>query len=186
MRTINKEYHETALNEMIADCAKTQKKGLPFMAASVILWLGIGIVQLTSLEIGLRNLITFCVSPLLMPLALLFAHFMHVKIADKTNPLSKAGFLFTMNQLLYLLIVMWVYSERPEGMVMAFAIVHAAHMLPFSWLYRSISYRIAAIAGAAIALILGILTTPAVVAFFVLGMQIALVISLSREVKSEA
>jgi len=183
MRTINKEYHETALNEMIADCAKTQKKGLPFIMAAVLIWAGIGILHLTGLKIETKNLITFCFSALFMPLALIFAHFLKVKITDRVNPLSKVGFLFTLNQFLYVLIVMWVYSERPEGMVMAYAVVVAAHLLPFSWLYRSPSYRFAAIIGSIAALVLGCLTKPAVVAFTMSGILAVLVAALISELR---
>ncbi len=183
MKAITKEYHENALNEMRIDCARTQKKGLPFMLAGIILWLGIGAVHLTSLAIETKNLITFCVSALLMPLAILFAHFLKVKIVDRVNPLNKVGLLFTVNQFLYILIVMWIYSERPEGMVMAYAIVFAAHLLPFSWLYYSVSYRVASICGAVLALVLGILTNPAAVAFTVSGLIAVLAVALSREVR---
>lgn len=183
MRAITKEYHEKSLDEMRIDCAITQKKGVPFIMAAVLIWVGIGILHLTGLKIETKNLITFCFSALFMPLALIFAHFLKVKITDRVNPLSKVGFLFTLNQFLYILIVMWVYSERPEGMVMAYAVVVAAHLLPFSWLYRSSSYRFAAIFGSIAALALGCLTTPAVVAFAMSGILAALVVALTCELR---
>jgi hypothetical protein len=183
MRAITKEYHEKSLDEMRIDCAITQKKGVPFIMAAVLIWAGIGILHLTGLKIETKNLITFCFSALFMPLALIFAHFLKVKITDRVNPLSKVGFLFTLNQFLYILIVMWVYSERPEGMVMAYAVVVAAHLLPFSWLYRSLSYRFAAIIGSIVALVLGCLTTPAVVAFTMSGILAVLVTALISELR---
>lgn len=183
MRAITKEYHEKSLDEMRIDCAITQKKGVPFIMAAVLIWVGIGILHLTGLKIETKNLITFCFSALFMPLALIFAHFLKVKITDRVNPLSKVGFLFTLNQFLYILIVMWVYSERPEGMVMAYAVVVAAHLLPFSWLYRSSSYRFAAIIGSIAALVLGCLTKPAVVAFTMSGILAVLVAALISELR---
>lgn len=183
MRAITKEYHEKSLDEMRIDCAITQKKGVPFIMAAVLIWAGIGILHLTGLKIETKNLITFCFSALFMPLALIFAHFLKVKITDRVNPLSKVGFLFTLNQFLYILIVMWVYSERPEGMVMAYAVVVAAHLLPFSWLYRSLSYRFAAIIGSIVALVLGCLTKPAVVAFTMSGILATLVVALTCELR---
>ena len=78
---------------------------------------------------------------------------------------------------------MWVYSERPEGMVMAYAVVVAAHLLPFSWLYRSSSYRFAAIIGSIAALVLGCLTKPAVVAFTMSGILAVLVAALISELR---
>ena len=76
-------------------------------------------------------------------------------IFDKSNPLGNVGFLFTCNQFLYLLIVMWVFNAVPDKMVMVYAMVFGAHLLPYSWLYKSISYRIFAIIIPVLSLVIG-------------------------------
>ena len=68
---------------------------------------------------------------------------------------NNVGFLFTCNQFLYLLIVMWVFNAVPDKMVMVYAMVFGAHLLPYSWLYKSISYRIFAIIIPVLSLVIG-------------------------------
>ena len=134
------------LEELRNDIARKQKKGLPFICASVVIWLLILLVVALDLPQHQENMLVFCCSCPLMPLAWLAGKLMKVDIFDKSNPLGDVGFLFTCNQFLYLLIVMWVFSAVPEKMVMVYAMVFGAHLLPYSWLYRSVSYRVFAIA----------------------------------------
>ena len=83
---------------------------------------------------------------LLVPLALLFSKMIGADIFKKTdNPVNKLGILCTCNQLLYLLIVMWAFSMKPEVMMMLFAMVFGAHLLPFSWVYESKTYLVMSI-----------------------------------------
>ena len=57
---------------------------------------------------------------------------------------------------------MWVFAAVPEKMVMVYAMVFGAHLMPFSWLYRSKSYMAFSIFIPIFSLILGLITTPAV------------------------
>ncbi len=57
------------LEDLRLDCAAKQKKGLYFILASVIIWIAVLIVHLTSLPILTKNLITFCCTAPLMPIA---------------------------------------------------------------------------------------------------------------------
>ena len=50
-----------------------------------------------------------------------------------------------MNQMLYLLIVMWAFSQKPDAMLMIFAMVFGAHLLPYSWVYDSKTYLVTSI-----------------------------------------
>jgi len=50
--------------------------------------------------------------------------------------------LFSINQVLYLLIAVWAFAGVPEKLVMIIAVIFGAHLLPFSWLYRSSAYRV--------------------------------------------
>ena len=152
------------LNELIKDCSKRQKKGLHFILASIIIWGLIMIVHLTDLSIELKNLITFCCSAVLFPLAWMFSKWLKIDFEGKGNPLTKAGILFSVNQLLYILIVMWAFSVVPESMVMIYAMVFGAHLMPFSWLYQSKSYLVLSIFIPIFALIIGLIYPPQVLA----------------------
>lgn len=133
------------LKELKTDLALKQKKGLPFICASVAIWMLITIVIYLKLPLYWTNMLVFCCSCPLLPLSWMIAKALKVNIFDKSNPLGNLGFLFTLNQLIYLLIVMWVFYTVPEKMVMVYAMVFGAHLLPYSWLYQSNAYKVFAI-----------------------------------------
>ncbi len=83
------------LNELHKDCARRQKKGLHFILASVVIWGLILAVHLTHLGIETKNLITFCCSAVLFPLARGLAKVLGIDFAGKGNPLTKAGLFFS-------------------------------------------------------------------------------------------
>lgn len=171
------------LDELRLDIAKEQKKGIPFIAASIILWGLIAIVTILQIPIKSMNILVFCCSCPLMPLAMIFGKIVKVDLFSKKNPLSNAGLLFTMNQMLYILIVMWVFSAVPEKMVMVFAMVFGAHLLPYSWLYLSKAYIIFAVAIPAISLIFGVIFNATVVALSVCLCEVVFLLILVYEVK---
>ena len=169
------------LDELRIDIAKKQKKGLPFICASVVIWLFILIIISINMPIQRQNFFVFCCSCPLMPLAWIVGKVIHVDIFDKSNQLGNLGFLFTLNQFLYLLIVMWVFSAVPDKMVMVYAMVFGAHLLPYSWLYKSISYRVFAICIPILSLILGCLYSSFVVAITMIILEVIFVILLYIE-----
>ena len=65
---------------------------------------------------------------------------MKIQFQDKSNPLNNLGILFSANQMIYLLIAMWIYPTIPEKMLMVIAMIFGAHLLPFGWLYNSKTY----------------------------------------------
>ena len=91
-----------------------------------------------------------------MPLAYFISKWIGVDFQNKSNPLTKLGILFSLNQLIYLLIVMWVFAAVPSKMLMVFAMVFGAHLLPFSWLYTSKSYLVFSILIPIVALLVGL------------------------------
>ena len=147
------------------------KKGLPFVLASVAIWVLILAVQFLNLDISTVNMCTFCCCVLLMPFAILFAKLVKADIFRKTvNPLNKLALLNTLNQFLYILIVMWAFSRAPEYMVMVYAMVFGAHLLPFSWVYDSKAYLVISIVETVGALVLYfLLGSAAAAALIVLG-----------------
>ena len=71
---------------------------------------------------------------MLFPLAWGLSKALKIDFEGKGNPLTKAGILFSVNQMLYILIAMWVFSAVPEKMLMVYAMIFGAHLMPFSWL----------------------------------------------------
>ncbi|EPY2278836.1 DUF7010 family protein [Clostridium sporogenes] len=152
------------LEELRLCCSIKQKKGLHFILASIIIWCFVLIIHLTSLPILTKNLFTFCATAPLMPLAFFISKIIKVDFQNKENPLNKLGVLFSVNQMIYLLIPMWIYPTVPEKMLMVIAIIFGAHLLPYSWLYKSKSYAILAILIPILSLIVGINFEPYVLA----------------------
>ena len=176
----------TTLNELRRDCAKQQKKGLHFILASIIIWAAVWIVHLTDLPIETKNILTFCVACPLMPLAWMISKLIHVDFQGKSNPLTSLGLLFSVNQILYILIAMWVFSAVPEKMLMVYAIIFGAHLMPYNWLYQSKSYMLMSIIVPILALVIGLLAQPHVLASTMFGLEIAFSIGLIIENKELA
>lgn len=149
--------------------------------ASVVVWIFITVIATLNIDINLKNLLVFCCSIPMLPLAWLIGKKMKVDIFSNENPLGKLGFLFTLNQFLYLLIVMWVFTAVPNKMIMVYGMVFGAHLLPYSWLYRSKSYQFFAIMIPFVTLILGNFFSGFVVAVVLTISEIVFVFSLKHE-----
>ena len=174
------------LNELRRDCAKQQKKGLHFILASVFIWAAILIVHLTDLPIETKNILTFCVACPLMPLAWMISKLIHVDFQGKSNPLTSLGLLFSVNQILYILIAMWVFAAVPEKMLMVYSMIFGAHLMPYSWLYQSKSYMLMSIVVPIMALVIGLFAQPYVLASSMLSMEVVFSFSLMMENKEQA
>lgn len=171
------------LNELIKDCACRQKKGLHFILTSILIWAMICPVHLTDMPIDTKNLITFCCSAVLFPLAWMLSKVLKIDFEGKGNPLTKAGILFSINQMLYILIVMWVYAAVPEKMVMVYAMVFGAHLMPFSWLYDSRSYMVFSVVVPILSLIVGLIYPPTVLAALMIVIEAVFSACLFQECK---
>ncbi|HAO61681.1 MAG TPA: hypothetical protein DCQ90_07140 [Erysipelotrichaceae bacterium] len=152
------------LNELRTNCAISQKKGLHFILASVLIWVAIFAVQLMPIDILSKNFYTFCLTAPLLPLAYIVSKFIKVDFSDNTNPLNQLGILFSVNQMLYLLIVIWIYPTIPDKMLMVLTMIFGAHLLPYSWLYQSKSYLVMSVIIPVLMLILGNLYDGTVIA----------------------
>ena len=144
------------LKDLKKDCAQKQKKGIHFIIASVVIWIMVLIVQLTDLPILTKNLLTFCCTAPLLPIAFLISKILKIQFQDKSNPLNYLGILFSANQMIYLLIAMWIYPTLPDKMLMVIAMIFGAHLLPYSWLYNSKSYMALSIIIPILSLIVGL------------------------------
>jgi hypothetical protein len=118
-----------------------------------------------------------------MPLAFMISKIIKVDFTNKENPLTNLGILFSANQILYLLIAMWIYNAVPEKMVMVLAMIFGAHLLPYGWLYKSKSYIVLSIVIPIAALIVGINFPPHFVAGLMIAIEIIFSLLLSYEVK---
>lgn len=135
-----------SIYEMRRDLAIRNQKGLSFILASIVLWAGIAVVWLLPIDnILTKNLLTFCCAAPLMPLAFIFSKLIKAEFSANDNPLNKLGIMFSLNQILYLLIAMWAYANAPTAMVMIIAMIFGAHLLPYAWLYISKAYLVMSI-----------------------------------------
>ncbi|MBR4337883.1 MAG: hypothetical protein IKP91_06570 [Bacteroidaceae bacterium] len=173
----------TELNELQKDCALRQKKGLHFILASIVIWSIILFVFLSNLTIEQKNLITFCCSAVLFPLAWMLSKALKIDFQGKGNPLTKAGILFSINQMLYLLIAMWVFAAVPDKMLMVYAMIFGAHLMPFSWLYQSRSYIIFSIFIPILSLIIGLTYPPSLLAALMILVEVFFSVCLYVECK---
>lgn len=135
-----KEFTDCALRQMRTDIAREQKRGIHIISASVIIWALILFIHASSLPVLQKNLYTFCCSAPLIPLAYLISRRLGIDFQGKSNPLTGLGMLFTLNQILYILIAMWIYAAVPDKMLMVYAMIFGAHLLPYGWLYCSKVY----------------------------------------------
>lgn len=184
MNTFNLKESMELLNKLKEENATSQKKGLPFMMASVLIWTIILIIRLLDMKTGAMNLATFCCSVLLLPLAFVFSKVLKADIFKKMeNPIAKLGFLATLNQMLYIVIVMWAYSDCPQAMLMIYAMVFGAHLLPFGWLYDTKSYTVVSIVETIAAMVINLVFGAVAMAAFMIVMQIILSIVLFTDVR---
>ena len=171
------------LQELMKDCAIRQKKGLHFILASVLIWAVLLVIHLTDFNIELKNLLTFCCSAILFPVAWTLSKLLGIDFEGKGNPLTKAGIIFSVNQMLYILIAMWVYAAVPGKMLMVYAMIFGAHLMPFGWLYQSRSYMVFSIIIPIGMLIVGLIYPPTTVAALMLAIEAVFSLCLHQEVK---
>jgi hypothetical protein len=166
------------------DMIVSQRKGQPFIVASIIIWVLITLVTMMKVSLPVQNLLIFCCSCPLLPLSWFVGKWLNVDIFSKENPLTNLGFLFTCNQLIYLLIVMWVFSAVPEKMLMVYTMVFGAHLLPYSWLYKSRTYFVFAILIPILALVLGHMATMTYLSLVMVFLEIVFAMLLQVELNA--
>lgn len=171
------------LEELKIDCAIKQKKGLHFILASIVIWTLVAIIHITDLPILTKNMLTFSATAPLVPIAYFISKFINVKFSDKTNPLNELGLIFSLNQMLYLLIAMWVYPTVPDKLVMVIAMIFGAHLLPYAWLYRSKIYAFMSVLVPISALIIGNMFDVYILAIVMIIVEILFSFILSLEVR---
>ncbi len=183
MNKTTKEDPNMNLEELRLDCSIKQKNGLHFILASIIIWCAVWVIHLTSLPILTKNLFTFCCTAPLMPLAYMISKAIKVDFTNKENPLTNLGVLFSLNQMLYLLIAMWIYQEVPEKMLMVLAMIFGAHLMPYGWLYKSKTYISMSVFIPIVVLIIGLNFKPYIIAVIMILFEIVFSLLLVVEIK---
>ena len=173
------------LEELRTDCTRRQKRGIHFILASVLIWAGILAVHLAPMSIVAKDLLTFCLSTPLMPIAYMLSRLLQIDFSGKSNPLTRLGIIFSVNQIAYLLIAMWVYAAVPEKMLMVYAIIFGAHLMPYSWLYRSRAYMAMSVAVPVASLAVGLTLPPHALAAMMLGVEALFAALLAVENKKD-
>lgn len=151
--------------------------------ASVVIWAVVAGIHATDLPILSKNFYTFCATAPSVPLAFLISKFIGVVFSDKKNPMNGLGLLFSFNQLLYLLIAMWVYPTVPLRMVVIIGMIFGAHLLPYGWLYKSRSYLVMAVFIPLFSLFVGMGLSGFVYALVMVGVEVVFSLLLWLEVR---
>jgi len=173
------------LDELRIDLGKRNKKGLHFILASVMIWCAVLVVWLLPIEnILTKNLLTFCFTTPLLPLAYIISKVINAEFSANGNPLNKLGLLFSLNQFLYILIAMWIYPTVPDKMVMVLAIIFGAHLLPFGWLYISKAYSVMSLLISFTIFIIGIVFNAVVVSMVMIIFEIIFSLWLIHEIRA--
>ncbi len=166
------------------DCALKQKNGLHFILASIVIWSMVLGVQLLDMPILTKNLYVFCCTAPLMPLAFFISKIIKVDFQNKENPLTNLGIIFSINQMLYLLIAMWIYNAMPSNMLMVIAMIFGAHLMPYGWLYKSKTYFILSVFIPIATLVVGLNFDAYVLAIFMIAVEVLFSLCLVVENKS--
>lgn len=74
---MNERDMQEAIQSMRQDSAAKNKRGIAFIGASIVIWLGILIIQRMELPVNTRNLYSFFMTSLLMPLAAMITRIPH-------------------------------------------------------------------------------------------------------------
>ncbi len=137
--------YNTSLQTLLDDIAMKQKKGLPFIMASIFIWAVITTITLLPLDLAIKNIGILSCGALLFPVSILCAKILNVDLFYKENPLINGLLIATNNQILYLVICVLLLVKAPMWVLPAYAIIYGAHLLPYSFFYQSKNYRYSAI-----------------------------------------
>lgn len=136
---------DTSLQVLLHDIALKQKKGLPFIMASIFIWAVITTITLLPLDVIIKNIGILSCGALLFPVSIGCAKILKVDLFYKENPLINGLLIATNNQILYLIICVLLLIKAPMWVLPAYAIIYGAHLLPYSFFYQSKNYRYSSI-----------------------------------------
>lgn len=123
------------------------KKGLDFIVAAGLIWAIIAYIWTLPYTAYNKSVLTFVAGGLLMPLAYLMSKLLKTNWKIKNNPLQALGLYLNFAQLFYFPFIVFFLIEDPNYFVMGYAIITAAHLFPYTWLYDCKGYAIIAMVG---------------------------------------
>lgn len=147
------------LSDLKNELAIQNKNGLSFLSSAVIVWTIITVVFLLPLEMTQKNVFMLFSSGILFPLAIALSKLYKVDWQSKGHPLSDLGLGLNLAQLMYFPIIFLVFAHSPADMVAVFAIITAAHLYPYGWLYGAKAYYIFAPVISVLVMILGFIAS---------------------------
>ncbi|WP_042479151.1 DUF7010 family protein [Bacillus ndiopicus] len=131
----------TSLHTLLNDIAEKQKKGLPFIMASIFIWGVITVITLLPLDLMIKNISVLSCGALLFPVSIVCAKIVNVDLFYKKNPLIQGLLIATNNQILYLIICILLLIKAPEWVLPVYAIIYGGHLLPYAFFYQSKGYQ---------------------------------------------
>ncbi len=123
---------------------KESKKGVDFIVAACIIWIIITFVWTLQTVPYSKSVLTFIAGGLLLPIALLLSKVFKTNWKLKHNPLLALGLYLNFAQLFYFPFIIFFLIQEPIYFVMSYAIITAAHLFPYAWLYDHRGYAIIA------------------------------------------
>lgn len=172
MHTLTK----TDLDQLRLDLTLKAKNGLNFILAAVIIWLLTTFIWTLPYTAGGKGTLTFMVGGLMLPLAWLFSKFIGTAWSIPNNPLQPLGLWLNVAQLAYFPILIFVYLKHTDHFIMVYAIIIAAHFLPYAWFYNTLAFAFMSIAISVGAMWLGMILTPQQTYLIPLFMAVSLIV----------
>ncbi|WP_313428628.1 DUF7010 family protein [Siminovitchia terrae] len=143
------------ISDMKNELATQSKNGISFLSSAVIVWIIFTFIFFLPLDIKWKNILMLWCSGIMFPMAVTLSKFFKVDWRSKGLPLSDLGLVLNLAQLMYFPILLLVFVNYPSDMVAVFAIITAAHLFPYGWLYQAMPYYIYAPVVSVMVMILG-------------------------------
>lgn len=128
------------MREMRESLALSTKKGISFTLAAMIIWIAIGMIYRTGMEVGTKNYIVFFAGGAMFPLSVGLSKLTGSQWNTNDHPLGPLGLILNIAQLMYFPIILWAFHQAPERFILFYGIITMAHLFPYGWLYKSRSY----------------------------------------------
>lgn len=143
------------LSNLKNELAIQSKNGISFLSSAVVIWTIITVIFSLPLEMGQKNVFMLFSSGIMLPCAIALSKLYKVDWKSEGLPLSDLGLGLNLAQLMYFPILFLVFAHSPSDMVAVFAIITAAHLYPYGWLYQAKAYYIFAPVISVLVMILG-------------------------------
>ena len=180
------------LSNLKNDLALESKNGISFLYSAVVVWIIFTVIFFLPLDIKLKNIFMLCFSGITFPLAIVFSKLFQVDWKSRGLPLSDLGLVLNLAQLMYFPILLLVFVRFPSDMAAVFAIITAAHLYPYGWLYQAKPYYVYAPVISILIMILGFIPgdqlwiIPLVMATSLVLLNLALFADLKKKLSSRS